>query len=200
MSLTDKFIKRLLDLFISIAAISIFFLPSLLISVLIKLESKGPVFFYQMRVGKDGKDFLMYKFRTMIEGAEHKGKGLEIEKNDTRITHVGNLLRLTSMDEFPQFINILKGEMSFIGPRPTVRSQVEKYTERQRRRLEVKPGITGLAQVSGRNALSWPERIEKDIEYIDNYSLWLDVKIFFRTFSVVFFPKDIYGKDGNKGF
>ena len=104
------------------------------------------------------------------------------------------------MDEFPQFLNILKGEMSFIGPRPTVRSQVEKYTERQRRRLEVKPGITGLAQVSGRNVLTWPERIEKDIEYIDNYSLWLDMKIFFRTFSVVFFPKDIYGKDGNKGF
>ncbi len=200
MSLTDKFIKRLFDLSISIVALSIFFLPSLLISVLIKLESRGPVFFNQVRVGKDGKDFLMYKFRTMVEGAEHKGKGLEIEKNDPRITHVGNLLRMTSLDEFPQFINILKGEMSFIGPRPTVRSQVEKYTERQMRRLEVKPGITGLAQVSGRNALTWPERIEKDIEYIDNYSLWLDMKIFFRTFSVVLFPKDIYGKDGNKGF
>ncbi len=200
MTLLEKFLKRLFDLFISIAAISIFFLPSLFISILIKLESRGPVFFNQVRVGKDGKDFLMYKFRTMVEGAEYKGKGLEIEKNDPRITHVGNLLRLTSLDEFPQFINILKGEMSFIGPRPTVRSHVEKYTERQMRRLEVKPGITGLAQVSGRNALSWPERIEKDIEYIDNYSLWLDMKIFFRTFSVVLFPKDIYGKDGNKGF
>jgi lipopolysaccharide/colanic/teichoic acid biosynthesis glycosyltransferase len=200
MTIIEKFFKRFFDLFISIAALCVFFLPSLLISIVIKLESRGPVFFNQMRVGKDGKDFLMYKFRTMVEGAEHKGAGLEIEKNDSRITKVGNLLRLTSIDEFPQFINILKGEMSFIGPRPTVRSQVEKYTERQIRRLEVKPGITGLAQVSGRNALTWPERIEKDIEYIDDYSLWLDMKIFFRTFSVVLFPKDIYGKDGNKGF
>ncbi|HPZ10396.1 MAG TPA: sugar transferase, partial [Candidatus Eremiobacteraeota bacterium] len=118
---------------------------------------------------------------------------------DPRITVIGALLRRTSLDEFPQFINILKGEMSFIGPRPTVPSQVDKYTPRQKRRLEIKPGLTGLAQVSGRNTLSWAERIELDIEYIDNYSLLLDMKIFLKTFGVVLFSKDVYGKNGNKG-
>ena len=200
MKLYQRLIKRLFDIFISLFAITFFFPLLVLIALFIKWDSRGDIFFTQMRVGKDGKDFLIYKFRTMVSGAQNMGAGLEVEKNDTRITWIGKFLRLTSLDEFPQFINILIGNMSFIGPRPTVRSQVEKYTKRQRRRLEVKPGLTGLAQVSGRNSLSWPERIEKDIEYIDNYSFILDMKIFFKTFLVVFFPSDIYGEDGNKGF
>jgi len=200
MSEFQKFVKRLFDLIISIFFLVIFMPLWIIIAIIIKLEASGPVFFVQKRVGKDGNDFFMYKFRTMVVGAENMGSGIEIEKNDSRITGVGNILRVTSLDEAPQFINILKGEMSFIGPRPTIRAQVDKYNQRQMRRLEVKPGITGLAQVSGRNSLSWEKRIEKDIEYIDNYSLLLDLKIFFKTFSVVLFPKDIYGKDGNKGF
>ncbi|OQA16810.1 MAG: putative sugar transferase EpsL [bacterium ADurb.Bin363] len=199
MTLLQKIVKRIFDIFISIIAILTFCPVSLVIAILIKLESQGPVFFTQTRVGKDGRDFIIYKFRTMVEGAEHLGAGLEIEKKDPRITVIGALLRRTSLDEFPQFINILKGEMSFIGPRPTVPSQVDKYTPRQKRRLEIKPGLTGLAQVSGRNTLSWAERIELDIEYIDNYSLLLDMKIFLKTFGVVLFSKDVYGKNGNKG-
>lgn len=200
MNLFQGLCKRFFDIIISISAITIFFPFGLIIALLIKFDSPGPVFFIQKRVGKDGRDFTIYKFRTMVAGAEKKGAGIEVEKEDSRITRTGKFLRLTSLDEFPQFINILKGEMSFIGPRPTVREQVEKYNERQRRRLEVKPGLTGLAQVSGRNSLSWPERIEKDIEYIDNYSLLLDMKIFFKTFSVILSTSDVYGEKGNKGF
>jgi len=200
MNLFQLIFKRIFDFFLSLTAILLFLPFSLLLVLLIKLDSEGPVFFTQTRVGKNSKDFTIYKFRTMVVGAEKKGAGLEIEKGDSRITKIGRFLRLSSLDEFPQFINILKGDMSFIGPRPTVRSQVEKYNARQIRRLEVKPGISGLAQVSGRNTLSWPERIEKDIEYIENYSLLLDMKIFFKTFAVVLFPKDVYGENGTKDF
>jgi undecaprenyl phosphate N,N'-diacetylbacillosamine 1-phosphate transferase len=200
MTTFQKIVKRFFDIGLSLFILIFFFPLFILIGIAIKLDSRGPVFFLQSRVGMYSMDFILYKFRTMVSGAETLGAGLEIEKGDKRITGIGNFLRLTSLDELPQFINILKGEMSFIGPRPTVRSQVDKYNIRQRRRLEVKPGLTGLAQVSGRNSLSWPERIEKDIEYIDNYSLMLDMKIFFKTFLVVLFPKDIYGEEGNKGF
>ena len=200
MTVFQKIFKRVFDLLLSLAALLIFFPFGLLISLLIKIDSPGPVFFTQLRVGKDSQDFLIYKFRTMVVNAEKKGAGLEIEKGDSRITRMGKFLRISSLDEFPQFINILKGEMSFIGPRPTVRSQVKKYDKEQLRRLNVKPGITGLAQVSGRNSLSWPERIEKDLEYIDNYSVFLDIRIFFKTFLVVLFPKDVYGEEGTKDF
>jgi len=200
MKLYQKIIKRIFDIYISVFSLTFFFPLFIFICILIKLDSSGPAFFVQKRVGKDGKDFIIYKFRTMVVGAQSMGAGLEVEKEDRRITTVGKFLRLTSLDEFPQFINILKGEMSFIGPRPTVRSQVDKYDDRQRRRLEVKPGLTGLAQVSGRNTLTWAQRIEKDIEYIDKYSLLMDMKIFFKTFLVVLSSADVYGEDGNKGF
>ena len=167
-----------------------------IIGILIKLDSKGPVFFIQERAGKDVKIFRAYKLRTMVDNAEKIGLGYEIEKNDSRITRVGKHLRW-GIDELPQLINVFKGEMSLVGPRPTLPYQVEKYSEREKRRLEVKPGITGWALVNGRNILSWPERIKLDIWYIDNWSLWLDLKILFKTIWVVIFKREgIYGEDG----
>lgn len=167
-----------------------------IIGVFIKLDSKGPIFFIQKRAGKDGKIFRAYKLRTMVDNAEKIGLGYEIEKNDSRITRVGKHLRW-GIDELPQLINVFKGEMSMVGPRPVLPHQVEKYSKQERRRLEVKPGITGWALVNGRNILSWPERIKLDIWYIDNWSIWLDLKILFKTVWVVIFTREgVYGKDG----
>ena len=166
-------------------------------AILVKVESKGPVFFVQKRVGKDGKPFSAYKFRTMVQGAADKGAGLFIEgQDDPRITRAGRFLRRWSLDELPQFINILRGEMSVVGPRPTLLYQVEQYDQFQRRRLEVKPGITGWAQIHGRNVLSWPERIEYDVWYVDNWNIALDVEIILRTFRVLFQREGLYaGKE-----
>jgi len=161
----------------------------LFIAIAIKLDSSGPVLFTQIRAGKNGKPFTIYKFRTMIENAEEKGSGYFVEKNDDRITRVGAFLRRFSLDEFPQLINVLKGDMSLVGPRPTLMYQVKEYDDYQWRRLEVKPGITGWAQVNGRNKLTWPEKIEHDVWYVDNRSLWLDIKIIFKTFIVIFTEK-----------
>ena len=167
-----------------------------IIGIFIKLDSKGSVLFVQERAGKDGKIFRAYKLRTMVDKAEKKGLGFEIEKNDSRITRVGKHLRW-GIDELPQLINVFKGEMSLVGPRPALPHQVEKYYKQERRRLEVKPGITGWALVNGRNTLSWPERIKLDIWYIDHWSIWLDLKILFKTVWVVIFKREgIYGKDG----
>jgi len=167
-----------------------------IIGILIKLDSKGPVFFIQERVGEDGRIFRAYKLRTMIDNAEKIGLGYEIAKDDSRITRVGKHLRW-GIDELPQLINVFKGEMSMVGPRPALPHQAEKYSKQERRRLEVKPGITGWALVNGRNILSWPERIKLDIWYIDNWSIWLDLKILFKTIWVVIFKREgIYGKDG----
>jgi len=167
----------------------------------VKLDSKGPVFFTQERAGKDGKIFKAFKLRTMVENAEKMGLGYGIAKDDSRITRVGKHLRW-GIDELPQLINVFKGEMSMVGPRPTLIEQVNQYSKEHRRRLEVKPGITGWALINGRNKLTWPERIKLDIWYIDHWSLWLDVKILFRTIWVVIFKKEgIYGKDGvNRGY
>ena len=190
------FLKRIIDVVISGIGLIILFPIFVVIGVLIKLDSKGLVFFVQKRVGKDGKVFRAYKLRTMIDNAEEIGLGYEIEKNDTRITRVGKHLRW-GIDELPQLINVFKGEMSLVGPRPTLPHQVKKYSEREKRRLEVKPGITGWALVNGRNKLSWPERIKLDIWYIDHWSIWLDLKILFKTVWVVIFKREgIYGKDG----
>jgi len=161
----------------------------ILIAIAIKLDSEGPVLFIQTRAGKDGKPFRVYKFRTMVKNAEEKGPGYFVEKNDSRITRVGSFLRKYSLDELPQLINVLKGEMSLVGPRPTLMYQVEEYDDYQWRRLEVKPGITGWAQVNGRNELTWPEKIKHDVWYVDNRSFWLDLKIIFMTFRVVFTDK-----------
>jgi lipopolysaccharide/colanic/teichoic acid biosynthesis glycosyltransferase len=146
-----------------------------------KLEGGGPILYRQRRVGRDGRDFDLLKLRTMIVDAERRGAGWAVDKDDPRITRVGRILRRLSIDELPQLWNVLRGEMSLVGPRPTLRYQVERYDERQRRRLDVKPGLTGWAQVNGRAALPWEERIELDLWYIEHRSAWLDLKILALT-------------------
>ena len=147
----------------------------------VKLGDRGPVLYRQTRVGKDGADFELLKLRTMVVGAEAQGAGLAVNKGDERITRAGRVLRRLSLDELPQLWNVIRGDMSVIGPRPTLRYQVEKYDARQRRRLDVKPGITGWAQVHGRASLPWAERIELDVWYVDHRSPWLDLKILAKT-------------------
>jgi len=147
----------------------------------IKLEDRGPVLYRQRRVGRDGEDFELLKLRTMVVGAEKQGAGWAVNEGDARITRAGRVLRRLSLDELPQLWNVVRGDMSLIGPRPTLRYQVEKYTDRQRRRLDVKPGITGWAQIHGRAALPWEERIELDVWYVEHRSALLDLKILLRT-------------------
>jgi lipopolysaccharide/colanic/teichoic acid biosynthesis glycosyltransferase len=149
--------------------------------IAIRLESRGAAIYRQRRVGLDGHEFDVLKLRTMVDGAERLGAGLAVDRGDARITRVGALLRRTSLDELPNLVNVLRGEMAIVGPRPTIQAQVGQYTDRQRRRLEVKPGITGWAQVNGRASLPWPERIELDVWYVDNRSLLLDLRILVRT-------------------
>jgi undecaprenyl phosphate N,N'-diacetylbacillosamine 1-phosphate transferase len=185
MTLAQRFFKRALDLFLVAIGLVITAPIMLVTALLIKLESKGPVFFTQERVGRKGRLFRIYKFRTMIDGAEKIGPGLELVKGDSRITKLGGFLRRWCIDEIPQLFNVLRGEMSCVGPRPTLKYQVEQYDDFQKRRLEVKPGMTGVATVRGRNALSWPERIKWDVWYVDNYSFWLDVKMILQTFSLL---------------
>ncbi len=146
-------------------------------AVAIRVESPGHPIYRQRRVGRDGRPFDVLKLRTMVTGAEHVGAGLAVDEGDTRITRVGALLRRTSLDELPNLVNILRGEMSLVGPRPTLQVQVDRYTDRQRRRLEARPGLTGWAQVNGRASLPWPERIELDIWYLEHASLRLDLRI-----------------------
>ena len=150
-------------------------------AVAIKLEDGGPVLYRQTRVGKDGEDFELLKLRSMTVGAEHIGAGVAVDKGDSRITRVGRVLRRTSVDELPQLWNVVRGEMSLIGPRPTLRYQVDTYTERQRKRLDVRPGLTGWAQVHGRATLPWADRIELDVWYVEHRSPLLDLRILFRT-------------------
>ena len=150
-------------------------------AIAIKVEDGGPVFFRQTRVGRDGEDFELLKLRTMVVDAEHKGAGYAVDAGDNRITRVGRILRRTSIDELPQLWNIVRGEMSLIGPRPTLRYQVETYNERQRKRLDVRPGLTGWAQVHGRATLPWADRIELDVWYVEHRSPRVDVKIMLRT-------------------
>jgi lipopolysaccharide/colanic/teichoic acid biosynthesis glycosyltransferase len=150
-------------------------------AIAVKLGDGGPVLFKQTRVGKDGGDFELLKLRTMVVGAEKQGAGYAVNEGDSRITRAGRFLRRTSLDELPQLWNVVRGDMSLIGPRPTLRYQVDQYTPRQRRRLEIKPGLTGWAQVNGRTKLPWDERIELDLWYVENRSPWLDVKILART-------------------
>jgi lipopolysaccharide/colanic/teichoic acid biosynthesis glycosyltransferase len=150
-------------------------------AVATKLEDGGPVLFRQTRVGKDGADFELLKLRTMVTGAEAMGAGYAVDRGDARITRVGRLLRRTSIDELPQLVNVLRGDMSVIGPRPTLRYQVEKYTARQRKRLDVRPGLTGWAQIHGRATLPWEERIELDVWYVEHRSPAIDLRILLRT-------------------
>ncbi|HYE82846.1 MAG TPA: sugar transferase [Clostridia bacterium] len=187
-------IKHLLDRIFSFILLVLLSPLFTVIAILIKLDSKGPVLFIQQRVGKDHRLFDIYKFRTMVPDAVNIGSGVYTEENDPRITRVGRFLRKTSLDELPQLLNILKGEMSFIGPRPTLAYQVEQYNAFQKKRLLMRPGVTGLAQINGRNSISWPERIEYDVWYVECYSLGLDFKILLKTFLVIFKQEGLYGE------
>jgi lipopolysaccharide/colanic/teichoic acid biosynthesis glycosyltransferase len=167
--------------------------PFLLLAIVaIRLESHGGAIYRQRRVGKDGHAFDVLKLRTMVTGAERMGAGLAVSEGDTRITRVGRLLRRTSLDEMPNLVNVLRGEMAIVGPRPTVPVQVDRYTERQRGRLAVKPGITGWAQVNGRTELPWDERIELDLWYIEHRSWRLDLRILWLTLRMVFGGEGLY--------
>ncbi|HQG45873.1 MAG TPA: sugar transferase, partial [bacterium] len=189
------FIKRIMDLAIASVSLAIFSPVLLLVAVLIKLTSKGPVLFKQTRIGLNGRKFTLYKFRSMVEDAEARKKDLlqqnEMDgpvfkiKRDPRITTIGWIIRKTSIDELPQLFNVLMGDMSVVGPRPPLICEVEDYKVWQRRRLSLKPGITCIWQVSGRNKIGFDKWMKMDLEYIDTWSLWLDVKILFKTFFVV---------------
>ena len=188
--LIQRNMKYLLDrIFASV--LTIFLLPIFaLIAVAIKIEDQGPVFFRQKRPGLFGRPFFIWKFRSMVPNADSLlNVDRRVEVN--RVTKVGKLLRLLSADELPQIINILMGEMSFIGPRPALWEHMSRYTEEQKKRFLMKPGITGLAQVNGRNLLKWSKRIEYDLQYIEHYSLWLDLQILFRTVKVVLLREGI---------
>jgi lipopolysaccharide/colanic/teichoic acid biosynthesis glycosyltransferase len=193
----DSVIRRVVDILVS-AAVLLLTSPLLAVAVIaIRLESAGHPIYRQRRVGRDGRPFDVLKLRTMVDGAEHIGAGLAVNENDARITRVGAWLRRTSLDELPNLLNVLRGEMSLIGPRPTVPAQVEQYTARQRGRLLVKPGITGWAQVNGRTSLPWPERIELDLFYVEHRSLALDLKILARTVAIVLHGGGLYkGQSG----
>ena len=185
-------IRRVLDVIAATAALALSS-PVLLVAIVaIKLDSRGPAVYRQRRSGLHGEPFDMLKLRTMVDGAEHIGAGLAIDAGDSRITRTGAFLRRTSLDELPNLVNVLRGEMSLIGPRPTVPAQVAQYTPRQRERLAVKPGITGWAQVNGRASLPWSQRIELDIYYVEHRSLALDAKILRRTVAMVLGGSGLY--------
>ncbi len=192
-----RFLKRALDLAVSIPLLVLLAAPLALAAAAIKLEDGGVVFFRQVRVGMGGKPFRVWKFRTMTEARIDPRAPDRLRVDDARITRVGRFLRSFGFDELPQLLNVLSGEMSLVGPRPTLAYQVREYTDFQRRRLEAKPGITGLAVVSGRNALPWEERIELDVWYIDHCSLGLDLRILARTFWQVLVKREgLYGPGG----
>ena len=176
--------KRFFDILLSAAALLALWWLMAIVAVLIRLESRGPAIFRQQRLGRGGREFTFYKFRSMSVGAERTGSGVYSGKNDSRVTRIGKILRATSIDELPQLWNILKGDMSLIGPRPPLTYHpwpIDQYTEFQRRMFEVRPGITGWAQVHGRKDVEWHRRIELNVWYVDHLSFALDVKIFFLT-------------------
>jgi lipopolysaccharide/colanic/teichoic acid biosynthesis glycosyltransferase len=190
-------LKRTLDVVVSVVSLLVLALPLTVIAFAIKLDGGGPVFFRQERVGRCGQHFRVWKFRTMIVGAVGQGLGLNVSHDDSRITRIGRVLRSLGLDELPQLLNVLLGEMSLVGPRPTLAYQVEQYGPSQMRRLEARPGITSLAVVSGRNSLSWNRRIELDVWYIDHWSLWLDLRILAKTLWVVLVKREgLYGEGG----
>jgi lipopolysaccharide/colanic/teichoic acid biosynthesis glycosyltransferase len=186
-------VKHALDRVLAAVALLVFALPMLAIAVCILLETGRPVLFAQRRVGKNGRPFRMYKFRTMVRDSIALNAELQLNADpfghtpdDPRITRVGRLLRRTSLDELPQLINVVHGEMSLVGPRADIVEQVANYTDSDRRRLAAKPGITGWAQVNGRDSIPWPKRFELDAWYIEHWSLGLDAKIVWRTFTDLF--------------
>jgi undecaprenyl phosphate N,N'-diacetylbacillosamine 1-phosphate transferase len=189
------FIKRLLDIIFASVLLIIISPILLLVAITIKIDSRGPVFFKQERLGLRGRPFKIYKFRSMVVNAEKIGTGVYSFKGDTRVTKVGAFIRKTSIDELPQLLNIIKGEMSVIGPRPTLLYHpwpLEDYSLEQKRRFNVRPGVTGLAQVNGRKEVPWPERIQMDIKYVDNINFLLDFNIFLKTIYKVLSMGDNY--------
>jgi lipopolysaccharide/colanic/teichoic acid biosynthesis glycosyltransferase len=193
----DRLMTRALDLIIGVLGTVVSAPLVLTLAVLIRLESPGDPLYTQVRVGRDGRPFSIFKLRTMVSGAEFQGAGLAISQGDSRITRLGAILRRTSLDELPNLWNVVRGEMSIVGPRPTLQHQVDAYTDRQRGRLSVKPGITGWAQVNGRASLPWPERIELDLWYVENRSVRLDLEILRRTLRQVAGGGGVYkGENG----
>lgn len=188
-----RFLKRFIDIVLSLCGLAVLAIPMIVVALAIKIESKGPAIFKQERIGLNGKVFEIYKFRSMRVNAEHTGSGVYSEKGDPRVTKIGKIIRATSIDELPQFINILKGEMSFIGPRPPLTYHpwpYGEYTSEQKRMFEVRPGVTGWAQINGRKNVEWNRRIEMNVWYVDNVSFVLDMKIAFRTVFKVLANKD----------
>jgi len=193
----QEFLKYQIDLWGSLISLVLLIPILAVIAIAIKLDSRGSVFFEQERVGKEGKVFTVWKFRTMVEGAVTRGLGYNVGKDDNRITRVGRFLRAWGLDELPQLINVLRGEMSMVGPRPTLKYQVDQYNDFQKKRLLVKPGITGWALIHGRNSPSWEERIKYDVWYVENQSLRLDFKIILKTIWVVLIKQEgVYGTNG----
>ncbi|TSC95213.1 MAG: UDP-phosphate galactose phosphotransferase [Parcubacteria group bacterium Licking1014_1] len=191
------FFKRVFDFLTAFLGLILLSPLFIIIAILIKADSDGNVFLKQERIGKNGLLFLPFKFRTMVEGAINKGLRYTVSENDERITKIGKFLRKWGIDELPQLINILRGEMSLVGPRPTFRYQVEKYNNFEKKRLLVKPGLTGWAIIHGRNSLTWEDRIKYDVWYVENWSLRLDAKIIFKTFYLIFIKQEgVYGKGG----
>lgn len=187
------FFKRFFDIVFSFLGLIIAAIPMLIIAIAIKIDSKGPVIFKQERLGKNGKVFKILKFRSMCVGAEQTGSGVYSGKGDTRVTKVGKLLRKTSLDEIPQLLSVLKGDMSFIGPRPPLTYHpwpLGNYTDEQKRMFDVRPGITGWAQINGRKDVEWNKRITLNVWYVDHVSMWLDIKILFKTVFKVFSNAD----------
>jgi lipopolysaccharide/colanic/teichoic acid biosynthesis glycosyltransferase len=192
-------VRRAFDIVVASAAL-VFFSPVLVVAIVaIRFESPGSPIYRQRRVGLDGEEFDVLKLRTMVTGAEHIGAGMAIDEGDTRITRVGAFLRRTSLDEIPNLVNVIRGDMAIIGPRPTIPVQVAQYTERQRGRLTVRPGLTGWAQVNGRAALPWAERIELDLWYIEHRTWRLDIQILLRTARMVLGGHGLY-KGGTGGW
>lgn len=190
-----KYFKRIMDFVASLTALIILSPLIALSAVLVKISDGGSVIFKQRRPGKDGKIFTVYKFRTMSEKTEDEN-GRELSDVE-RMTKIGSFLRKTSLDELPQLFNVLKGDMSFIGPRPLLCEYLELYTPYQMRRHEVLPGISGLAQVNGRNAITWEEKFDYDVYYVDHMSFWLDLKIIFKTIKNTLKRADINCSDNN---
>lgn len=185
-------LKRIIDIFISLTGLILLSPIFLFISIMIYFKLGSPVFFIQKRPGKNEKIFKMIKFRTMLDAKDKNGNLLPDKK---RLTSFGKFLRSSSLDELPELINVLRGEMSLVGPRPLLVEYLPRYNEHQARRHEMRPGITGLAQVNGRNTISWEDKFDYDVKYIDNFSLFLDLKIIIKTFSKVFKREDISSKN-----
>lgn len=188
-----KFFKRPFDIICSLMFILLFWWLYIVVAIMVKRKLGSPVIFKQQRPGLNGKIFTMYKFRTMTDAKDKNGKLLSDEE---RLPKFGKILRSTSLDEIPEFFNILKGDMSLVGPRPLLVEYLERYSSEQARRHEVRPGVTGLAQVNGRNAISWEEKFKYDVEYVDNVSFLLDMKIIFLTMKKVFIKEGI-SQEGN---